>query len=63
MLTFVYSVYVEKNGFTHAFVIEFENNEDRDYCVKHDTVHQDIVGSLDAIVEKAQVVDFSHGVF
>lgn len=53
----------EQNGFTHAFVIEFENNEYRDFRVKHDTVNQDIVGSLDVIVEKAQVVDYSHGVF
>ncbi|KAJ5737531.1 uncharacterized protein N7483_002656 [Penicillium malachiteum] len=53
----------QKNGFTHAFVIQFQSTEDRDYCVNADTVHQDIVGSLDRIVEKAQVVDFTHGVF
>ncbi|KAJ5626787.1 hypothetical protein N7528_004214 [Penicillium herquei] len=52
-----------QNGFTHAFVIQFQSTEDRDYCVNGDKVHQDIVGSLDPIVEKAQVVDFTHGVF
>ncbi|KAJ5651660.1 hypothetical protein N7507_009086, partial [Penicillium longicatenatum] len=50
-----------QNGFTHAFIIEFENNDDRDYCVHHDTMHQDLVKSFDSILGKAQVVDFSHG--
>lgn len=44
---------------THAFVVQFASAEDRDYYVQKDPVHQAFVKSLDGIVEKAQVVDFT----
>lgn len=54
---------MEKNGMSHAFVVEFASAEDRDYYVLKDPVHQAFVRSLDGIVEKAQVIDFTDGVF
>lgn len=52
-----------KNGITHAFVVEFENAEDRDYYVKSDPVHLAFVKSLGGVIEKVQVVDYTSGVF
>ncbi|KAJ5990313.1 hypothetical protein N7522_010520 [Penicillium canescens] len=52
-----------QNGITHAFVVEFANAADRDYYVKHDPVHQDFIKSLDGVIEKAQVIDFTDGAF
>lgn len=54
---------VFKNGITHAFVVEFENVQDREYYVKHDPAHQAFIKSLDGVVEKVQVIDFTHGTF
>ena len=48
---------------THAFVVEFASVEDRDYYVKEDPVHREFVQSLDGVLEKGQVVDFTPGVF
>ncbi|RHZ67972.1 Dabb family protein [Aspergillus thermomutatus] len=52
-----------QNGITHVFVVEFENEDDREYYVRTDPAHQAFVRSLDGVVEKAQVVDFTPGVF
>lgn len=52
-----------KNGITHVFVVEFENEDDREYYVRSDPAHQAFVKSLDGVIEKAQVVDFTPGVF
>ncbi|RMJ24249.1 hypothetical protein PHISP_04885 [Aspergillus sp. HF37] len=52
-----------QNGITHAFVVEFENAHDREYYVKNDPVHQAFVQSMDGIIEKVQVIDFTHGTF
>ncbi|PGH30466.1 hypothetical protein GX50_06757 [[Emmonsia] crescens] len=52
-----------QNGFTHAFVTEFETVEDRDYYTKKDPAHLAFVGSLSAIMEKVHVMDFTDGVF
>lgn len=62
-LTIPLCCHTEKNGITHAFVVEFASAEDRDYYVQKDPVHQDFVRSLDGIVEKAQVIDFTDRVF
>ncbi|KAJ5782626.1 hypothetical protein N7457_004400 [Penicillium paradoxum] len=51
-----------QNGITHAFVVEFASAEDRDYYVQSDPVHQGFIKSLDGLVEKAQVIDFTNGV-
>ena len=52
-----------QGGITHAFVVEFESEEDREYYVKKDPAHSAFVKSLGSVIEKAQVIDFSAGVF
>ncbi|KAJ5218684.1 uncharacterized protein N7498_000783 [Penicillium cinerascens] len=52
-----------QNGITHAFVVEFASAEDRDYYVHKDPVHQAFVRSLDGVIEKAQAVDYTPGVY
>jgi hypothetical protein len=54
------SAFVE-NGFTHAFVLEFENEEDRNFYVKQDEAHLAFVATLEGLVEKAQVLDYTPG--
>jgi hypothetical protein len=44
-------------------VVEFENEADREYYVRADPAHQAFVKSLDGMIEKVQVVDFTPGVF
>lgn len=48
---------------THAFVYGFENEDDRKYYLEKDPKHMELVSSIEDIVEKVQVVDFTHGVF
>ncbi|KAL1896399.1 hypothetical protein Sste5346_004785 [Sporothrix stenoceras] len=50
-----------QGGITHGFVVEFASAADRDYYVKTDPAHQAFVKSLDGLVTKAVVVDFSNG--
>lgn len=50
-----------QNGFTHAFVIEFENEEDRNFYVKEDEAHLAFVASLKDLVDGAQVLDYTSG--
>ncbi|KAF2843307.1 hypothetical protein M501DRAFT_76884 [Patellaria atrata CBS 101060] len=52
-----------QNGITHAFIMDFESVEDRDYYVNQDPVHQEFKDIAGKILEKAQVVDFANGVF
>ncbi|KAL4888668.1 hypothetical protein BDV59DRAFT_188123 [Aspergillus ambiguus] len=52
-----------QNGITHAFVVEFASAADRDYYVKEDQTHQEFIRSLDGVIEKAQVIDFTPSVF
>jgi hypothetical protein len=50
-------------GITHAFIVEFESKEHRDYYVNEylaHTVFKEIAGK---VVERAQVVDCTDGVF
>ncbi|PYH96861.1 hypothetical protein BO71DRAFT_396657 [Aspergillus ellipticus CBS 707.79] len=51
------------NGITHVFVMEFDSNEDREYYLTKDPAHLGFVQTLDGLLEKAQVVDFTEGVF
>ncbi|PLB52512.1 stress responsive A/B barrel domain protein, partial [Aspergillus steynii IBT 23096] len=51
------------HGITHAFVVEFASAEDRDYYVDKDPAHLAFVKSVGAVLEKAQAVDFTDGVF
>jgi hypothetical protein len=48
---------------SHAFVIQFYNNEDRDYYVEHDPAHQFFKEAAATVLERAQVLDFQDGVF
>ncbi|KAF2797937.1 hypothetical protein K505DRAFT_297450 [Melanomma pulvis-pyrius CBS 109.77] len=52
-----------QNGITHAFILQFFSNEDRDYYVDEDPVHQDFKAAAASVLEKAQVIDFQDGVF
>lgn len=52
-----------QNGISHVFVSEFENEKDREYYLNQDPAHLAFVKSLDGVVAKAQVVDFTPGVF
>ncbi|KAA8645770.1 hypothetical protein EYZ11_005158 [Aspergillus tanneri] len=52
-----------QHGMTHAFVVEFDSVEDRDYYVEKDSTHHAFIKSLDGVIEKAQAVDFTAGVF
>lgn len=51
-----------QGGFTHGFVFEFENEEDRDYYVAKDPVHQEFVGFVKELVQNIRAVDFQPGV-
>ncbi|KAI0127635.1 stress responsive A/B barrel domain protein [Xylariales sp. AK1849] len=51
------------NGFTHAFVSQFENEEDRKYYLESDPAHIEFVKSIGDILDKHQVIDFTPGVF
>jgi hypothetical protein len=48
---------------THGFVVEFASVEDRDYYVTEDPAHMAFVKSIEALVEKATVVDFNDGAY
>ncbi|KIW01280.1 uncharacterized protein PV09_07319 [Verruconis gallopava] len=48
---------------THAFVMWFESEADRDYYVEKDPAHQAFKQSLAGIIQSACVVDFETGVF
>lgn len=52
-----------QNGITHAFILQFYSNEDRDYYVDEDPVHQAFKKVAALVLEKAQVIDFQDGVF
>ncbi|KAF7562378.1 hypothetical protein G7046_g1735 [Stylonectria norvegica] len=52
-----------QGGITHAFVVEFESKEDRDYYVQKDPAHIAFVSELGSILTKAQVIDFTPGTF
>ncbi|KAI1394581.1 dabb-domain-containing protein [Hypoxylon fuscum] len=52
-----------QQGFTHAFVLEFESLEDRDYYVDTDPIHQEFKAFVGPFIEKIIVVDYSEGEF
>ncbi|KAF2692273.1 stress responsive A/B barrel domain protein [Lentithecium fluviatile CBS 122367] len=52
-----------QEGISHAFIVQFQSNEDRDYYVNEDPVHQAFKDAAGAYLEKAVVVDFQEGVF
>lgn len=52
-----------QNGMSHAFILRFSSNEERDYYVKEDPAHKAFKDAAAAVVEKTIVVDFQEGVF
>ncbi|KAF5623597.1 stress responsive A B barrel domain protein [Fusarium sp. NRRL 25303] len=46
-----------QQGITHAFVIQFESPEDRDYYALKDPAHLAVVAELGPLVEKVQIID------
>jgi hypothetical protein len=43
--------------------VQFHSNQDRDYYVESDPVHQAFKDAAAAVVEKTIVVDYQNGVF
>ena len=50
-----------QNGFTHAFVFEFENEDDRNFYVKQDEAHLAFVATLEGFINGVQVLDYTPG--
>lgn len=48
---------------THAFIVQFHSNEDRNYYVDNDPVHKIFKEAAAPYLDKAMVVDFQEGVF
>ncbi|KAF5963652.1 stress responsive A/B barrel domain-containing protein [Fusarium bulbicola] len=46
-----------QQGITHAFVIQFDNSEDRDYYALKDPAHLAVVAELGPLVDKVQIID------
>lgn len=59
---FVADVLIQ-GGLTHSFVMEFDNEADRDYYTKEDPAHRDYVNFLKPLLVKIVVSDFTAGVF
>ncbi|CZT16712.1 uncharacterized protein RCC_02547 [Ramularia collo-cygni] len=52
-----------QGGLTHAFISEFQSEEDRTYYLQRDPAHLAFVASLDGVVEQVRVMDFESGKF
>ncbi|KAK4903243.1 hypothetical protein LTR27_000171 [Elasticomyces elasticus] len=52
-----------QGAFTHGFISEFQNEEDRKYYLEKDPAHLEFVASLDGLVQNVRVVDFEPGKF
>lgn len=48
---------------SHVFIVQFASNDDRNYYVNDDPVHQAFKDAAEKYVEKTVVVDFQAGVF
>ena len=44
-------------------MVEFENEEDRDYYVKKDPAHLSFIKSGAGNIEEARIIDYSPGVY
>ncbi|KAI1099451.1 dabb-domain-containing protein [Jackrogersella minutella] len=53
----------KQDGMTHAFIFEFECEEDRKYYLDEDPAHLEFIASVKDIIDKGQVIDFTPGVF
>lgn len=53
-----------KSHVSHAFVVEFDSTEHRDYYIEHDPVHKEFRKYLDEVIDASKIiVDFSDGKF
>jgi hypothetical protein len=52
-----------QNGLTHAFIVEFDSEDDRNYYIANDPSHQAFKESIGSVVENATVLDFTDGLF
>ncbi|OTB00798.1 hypothetical protein M426DRAFT_324040 [Hypoxylon sp. CI-4A] len=52
-----------QDGMTHIFISQFDIDEDRKYYLGEDPAHLEFIDSIQDLVEKIQVVDFTPGVF
>ena len=52
-----------KGNSTHGFVVEFENEEDRDYYVYKDPAHQEFVKFVGEVANGVKVFDYEPGKF
>ncbi|KAJ5246645.1 stress responsive A/B barrel domain protein [Penicillium chermesinum] len=52
-----------QDGISHAFVVEFANEADRDYYVKEDPAHQMFKQQVGPLLQKIQVIDFAPELF
>lgn len=50
-----------QDPYTHGFVVEFENAEDRDYYVDKDPDHQEFVKFAGGVANGVKVVDYEPG--
>ncbi|KAI0121958.1 stress responsive A/B barrel domain protein [Daldinia grandis] len=48
-------------GMTHAFVFEFESDEDRAYYLHKDPAHSEFAQGVINLLDKLQAVDFTPG--
>ena len=54
---------ISKAPQTHGFVVEFDNDEDRDYYLNKDPAHLSFVKSAGPIINSVKVLDFEPGKF
>ncbi|KAK4870165.1 hypothetical protein LT330_005219 [Penicillium expansum] len=57
------SVENKAGGFTHVYVTQFDNEEDRDYYLRKDAAHAEFGKIVGPLFESAQVNDFVPGAF
>ncbi|KAF2672189.1 hypothetical protein BT63DRAFT_476981 [Microthyrium microscopicum] len=51
------------HGFTHGYVVEFNNADDRNHYVDHDEAHDTFKKFVRQHVEKVQILDYENGIF
>ena len=52
-----------QGGFTHGFVVEFFDVDDRDYYINGDPAHKAFVEKNSPRFEDVRVIDYEKGVF
>ena len=49
--------------YSYGFIVEFENEGDRQFYLKKDPVHSDFAGSLKKVAQSVGTFDYVPGVF